>query len=1087
MSRAREFLDYLDGPLGASFTLTPDEALSYFASKGLRTTFDWREMLGAEHVTSFTVAKMMDTDLLADVQASLVDALGKGTPFKEWADGIIPTLQAKGWWGRKAVLAPDGSTVVAQLGSPSRLATIFRTNIQGAYAAGAWAQIRDQEEVAPYLMYDAVDDHRTREEHAAFDGKVHQVSSQFWQDHYPPNGWNCRCGVIQLSADDLADLGLSVSPPAPQASYTTTDPYTGKKIKLPVGIDPGFAYNAGEERLKHLAQVAIAKARKLPPTLVPSAVEGIEATNKAALASLNAEVAAAQKALAAEIGQAELKRATLKAAERSAQFQLDAALEKKTPYLAKAITDLQKTKAGQAMAPGELLAAAQLQAGKLKAQTQLSEWKKAYLADKKPPATGQAAFDALPEDAQAALLQQLDAVKAAAAAEKAAQAQLDAIAGQSAGTLEAKALAKHAGSGTPTEVLAKVQADVAAAKAAQVQAQVAAATKKAMVNGKQLTPAQAQYLGSLDDDAMAALLADVDAAKAAALPPAPVTAPAGATMQTPPGSLNPDSLVQIGPQRGSNPGGLYRDTLTGDTWYIKTPGSADHARNEVLAAKLYQAAGVDVPELRLTVLNGKPAVASRIVDDLAKTDAAGLASTAGVREGFVVDAWLANWDVVGAGLDNLLVKGGKAMRVDTGGALLFRAQGTAKGAAFGDAVTELDTFLDAAKNPNTARVFKGITAQQLEAGAARVLALSDDTIRALVAQHGPLGPLGETLAARLIARKADLAKRYGKLTEAYTKAHAQAIEVAEFAARDGLQNVDQAFLTAIKGIAGRTAKGAPLEAKDLQRVKDARAALAAWETEHLDNLQDADMTTADAHYRGWLADLDAAVAPGVGKVGAWKGGTFKGYSGPLAADPVKVKVVLPPEGLTFTQEAAKAAITKALGPSAASIDVPSRAGAKALDVVPLEHRRAITAYTGSHYRAVNEALRAGTATAAQREYARLLNEALALAPKFRGRVTRAITREGSELKQFLADHRQALTTGQAVVHKGFNSSSKGESAAFSGNIVLRIESRTGVWVQPISLVPHENEVLLRAGTRFLVKDIQERGGRYFIDLEEVGP
>src|SRR5690606_18518653 len=191
VSRAQDFLDYLDGPMGGSFTLAPEEAMAFYAAKGRRTTFDYRDMLGTEHTAAFTVAKMMDTDLLADVHASLLDAMATGTPFRQWADGIVPLLQAKGWWGRKAMTDPlTGKTIIAQLGSPGRLQTIFRTNMQTAYAAGAWAQIEEQAELAPFLLYDAVDDHRTRPEHAAWDGQVHPVGSPFWRDHYPPNGWN---------------------------------------------------------------------------------------------------------------------------------------------------------------------------------------------------------------------------------------------------------------------------------------------------------------------------------------------------------------------------------------------------------------------------------------------------------------------------------------------------------------------------------------------------------------------------------------------------------------------------------------------------------------------------------------------------------------------------------------------------------------------------------------------------------------------------------------------------------------------------------------------------------------------------------
>lgn len=117
-------------------------------------------------------------------------------------------------------------------------------------------------------------------------------------------------------------------------------------------------------------------------------------------------------------------------------------------------------------------------------------------------------------------------------------------------------------------------------------------------------------------------------------------------------------LRQIGPQQGSNFGGVFRDARTGEIWYVKTSPTQAHAQNEILAAKLYQAAGIDVPELRLITLDGRRAVASRFLDDLARADVHTLSKTRGVREGFAVDAWLANWDVCGAGFDNLLVRHG---------------------------------------------------------------------------------------------------------------------------------------------------------------------------------------------------------------------------------------------------------------------------------------------------------------------------------------------------------------------------------------------------------------------------------------------
>lgn len=267
-------LNFIQVNVGFGFDVESKQALQYFRDKGLRTSFSYADVTAQEHQAAFTVAKMIDMDLLKDVQDSLYAALAEGLTFDQWKDRIIPTLQANGWWGRQAVVDPiTGKTVIAELGSARRLQTIFRTNMQSAYAVGQWQKIQEQAKEAPYLMYDAVDDFRTRPQHRAWDNKILPITATFWTRYYPPNGWGCRCGVIQLSQDDIDSMGMSVSDDPDIKWVNWKNPRTGKTERIPEGIDAGFQINAGMEREKYLKKLAKEKAEAIADDLMRDAAK----------------------------------------------------------------------------------------------------------------------------------------------------------------------------------------------------------------------------------------------------------------------------------------------------------------------------------------------------------------------------------------------------------------------------------------------------------------------------------------------------------------------------------------------------------------------------------------------------------------------------------------------------------------------------------------------------------------------------------------------------------------------------------------------------------------------------------------------
>ncbi|ECZ5235303.1 hypothetical protein AH156_20125 [Salmonella enterica subsp. enterica serovar Enteritidis] len=223
-----------------------------------------------------------------------------------------------------------------------------------------------------------------------------------------------------------------------------------------------------------------------------------------------------------------------------------------------------------------------------------------------------------------------------------------------------------------------------------------------------------------------------------------------------------DNWKQIGPQQGSNPGGKFEDE-DGNHWYVKFPKDEDHAKSEVLAARLYEAMGIGGQDAQIITRDGKIGIASRWTDGLSQASAGDLAKNEDVLDGFAADAWLGNWDVVGATYDNLKLNAhGKAIRVDAGGSLHYRAQGSKKGAdEFGDVVDEIDSMRSKGKNSQTASVFGKMTDADIAASVSRVAALSDTAIRQIVEANAPGSAQDRiALADKLIARKKNLLERF---------------------------------------------------------------------------------------------------------------------------------------------------------------------------------------------------------------------------------------------------------------------------------------------------------------------------------------
>lgn len=255
--------------------LAPTEAIRALELRGknLVPSFDWRDVYAGEHAAMQTVAKSAGFDILTDIQDGLVAALKEGKTGREFAAGLKPLLQAKGWWGRQDVVDPlTGEFVNAQLGSIRRLATIFDANMRVSYAVGHWAQFERAKSSRPWLRYVAVLDGRARPEHAARHNLCLRIDDPYWDKWAPPCGWGCRCTLQSLSDRDVERMRgeLKFEPP-PDIYRVWINGRTGEEVDIPVGIDPGWDYNPG--KAGHRALAYATKLAAAPPDLAAAAVE----------------------------------------------------------------------------------------------------------------------------------------------------------------------------------------------------------------------------------------------------------------------------------------------------------------------------------------------------------------------------------------------------------------------------------------------------------------------------------------------------------------------------------------------------------------------------------------------------------------------------------------------------------------------------------------------------------------------------------------------------------------------------------------------------------------------------------------------
>lgn len=242
----------------------PDGVGEWFRSKQIEPTFNWFDVWRTEHETAFVIAKMAELDLLSDMRDAVADAIEQGVSLDDFVRDQTKRLQQMGWWGRRLRRDPKtGEMRDVLLGSPSRLRLIYSTNLRTSLAAGQWDRIDQSQDSHPFLLYQLGPSRIHRPVHVGWHGTLLPANDPWWQSHFPPNGWNCRCWIRQVSEVEAERKKWTVSERPADRYEIKTDPRTGLPVSMPTGLDPGWdiSHRRGQ-RLDRLREALLAKARR---------------------------------------------------------------------------------------------------------------------------------------------------------------------------------------------------------------------------------------------------------------------------------------------------------------------------------------------------------------------------------------------------------------------------------------------------------------------------------------------------------------------------------------------------------------------------------------------------------------------------------------------------------------------------------------------------------------------------------------------------------------------------------------------------------------------------------------------------------
>lgn len=202
-------------------------------------------------------------------------------------------------------------------------------------------------------------------------------------------------------------------------------------------------------------------------------------------------------------------------------------------------------------------------------------------------------------------------------------------------------------------------------------------------------------------------------------------------------------------------------------YYGKLSKVYELSETEILSSKLYNLAGLKTPDFFLARDKEYFVILSKFNENLKKFFDVSNIDKKKIINGYVIDAWLANWDIYKN--NNIqFTEDNNPIRIDNGGSLDYRAGGKKKGTdgtySFGNKVTELESLKE--YNKKNPYIFN-ISDKEIVYQARNLQKINNDSIKSLIYQNVKNKERAKKLIKILIARKKSILKKVYLMIKKY--------------------------------------------------------------------------------------------------------------------------------------------------------------------------------------------------------------------------------------------------------------------------------------------------------------------------------